>query len=120
MPSSSSSQSRRVSWQPSHEANLNTPSLRREASGRAAEVVEAVISQLPYGEQRFGSVIEDDGTVTAQQQRAELAVSAVAGGTAHVPLKGDLDTVRGYAPVDQLAGGGAHHDLRTADERCGD
>ena len=102
-----------VSWQPSHEANLNTPS-----RGRAGGAVSVLKSQLPYGEQGPGVVVADDGAVAAEQQRPELAVSAMADATAHVAFERDPDAVGAHPPMDQRACGRADHDFGPADE-CG-
>src|SRR5262245_47120625 len=67
---SSSSQSSRVSWQPSQEASLNTASV---GAGFGDPGFGDAISQLPHGQQGFGPVPADDRTVPAQQHRAELA-----------------------------------------------
>src|ERR1700756_543022 len=73
--SSSSSQSSRVSWQPSQEANFHT-----------ANVVGLTLNLLPL-QQRAGNVVTDDGAVAAQQQRTQLAMTAPADSALHVAFQ---------------------------------
>ena len=73
--SSSSSQSSRVSWQPSQDANFHTARV-----GIAHHSSRTLISgRRP--------VVADHRTVPADQQRTELAVPAPADAAAHVALE---------------------------------
>src|SRR5271168_2638729 len=110
--SSSSSQSSRLNWQPSQEANFHTASL-------GFRLVVAAISQLPHGQEPADPVVAHDGSVAAYQGRAELAVTALPDGAFHVALQGKKDPLRGDAGGFERAGGEAHHDLRAADQGDG-
>src|ERR1022692_1317378 len=105
--SSSSWQSSRVSWQPSHEASFHTASF-----GRA-------MSELPHRKQRSRSLVVDDRSVPAQQQWAQLAVPALGYAAAHIPLHRNPDASRGEAARVQSTGGEPQHDLRAADQSGG-
>src|SRR5512143_2464097 len=102
---SSSSQSRSDSWQPSHEANLNTASF-----GRAT-------SHLPHAEEVPDPVVAEDRAVLAHEERAELAVPAHADRALHVALHRDEDVRVGHAALLQPERRVADHHLGPADER---
>ena len=75
MLSSSSSQSRMLSWQPSHEANFQTASLGLRFGA---------ISNLPFSKPFFDAIVSKDGAVFADEERPELAVSTEADAALHV------------------------------------
>src|SRR5271169_585862 len=110
--SSSSSQSSRLNWQPSQEANFHTASF-------GFRLVVAAISQFPHGQEPADLVIAHNGSVTAYQGRAELAVTALPDGAFHVALQGKKNPLMGDAGGFERAGGDAHHDLRAADQGDG-
>src|SRR5579872_2647720 len=83
---SSSSQSRRDSWQPSQEENFQTASFGLRAG--------AAMSNLPQAENRAKLIIGEHRPVAADESRAELAVAAEADGALHVALHGDVHRAR--------------------------
>src|SRR5271169_723974 len=110
--SSSSSQSSRLNWQPSQEANFHTASF-------GFRLVVAAILQLSHGQEPAEPVVAHDGSVAAYQGRAEVAVTASPDVAFHVALQGEIVLARGDAGGVERAGGEAHHDLRAADKGDG-
>ena len=83
--SRSSSRSRSVSWQPSHDANLTTPTRGRRGA-RAAGVDGRSSEALP-SKAAPSSATREDRAVPADEEAAELAVAAQADAARHVPLE---------------------------------
>ena len=81
---SSSSQSRRLSWQPSQEASLKTAS--------RGFFLEA-ISDLPHGDEVAHPRVRENRTIAADEERADLAVPAEPDRAFHVPLERDVNAV---------------------------
>src|ERR1700732_218430 len=79
---SSSSQSRRLSWQPSQEANFQTASLG---------FLIRFISELAYPDEWCNSIVPKNRTLFADELRTQLAVAAKADRAFHVPLHRDID-----------------------------
>src|SRR6266851_10025704 len=75
--SSSSSQSSRLSWQPSQDANFHTAS-----RGRARRAM----SDLPNAENRGNAIEPEDRPVAADERRSELAMPAPPDRAFHVAL----------------------------------
>src|SRR5689334_2664541 len=71
---SSSSQSSRLSWQPSQDANFHTASLGRRFA----------TSDLPQRHEPFDAIVGEHRAILADERRAELAVAAESDGTLHV------------------------------------
>src|SRR5271169_3985184 len=103
--SSSSSQSRRLSWQPSQEANFHTA--RRGRTRRAK-------SNLPHAENRGDAVKAKDRPVAAHEGGSELAMPAQADRAFHVALHRDKNPVHGQPALPQRIHREPHHDLRPA------
>src|SRR5512133_67986 len=87
---SSSSTSRRLNWQPSHELNFHTASVGRDS----ASVGRDSISELPYRKPAGDLIPCEDRAVPADQHGPELAVATVTDAAAHVALERDVHTVR--------------------------
>src|SRR6516225_4429437 len=103
--SSSSSQSSRLSWQPSQEANFHTA--RRGRTRRAK-------SNLPYIEKRGDAVEAKNRAVAADEGGSELAMPAQPDRAFHVALHRDKDPVHCQPALAQRIDGKPHHDLRPA------
>src|SRR6516225_6029084 len=103
--SSSSSQSSRLSWQPSQEANFHTA--RRGRTRRAN-------SDLPGIEERGDAVEAKDRTVAADKGGAELAMPAQPDRAFHIALHRDKDPVHRQPAPAQRIDRKPHHDLRPA------
>src|SRR6516162_4779961 len=103
--SSSSSQSSRLSWQPSQEANFHTA---RRGRARCAN------SNLPYIKKRGDAVEAKDRTVAADKGGAELAMPAQPDRAFHIALHRDKDPLRRQPALAQRIDRKAHHDLRPA------
>src|SRR5271165_387692 len=82
--SSSSSQSRRLSWQPTQDANFHTA--RRGRARRAT-------SDLPDAEDRGDAVVAEDRPVAADKGGPELAMPAQPDRAFHVALHRNKDPV---------------------------
>src|SRR5260221_322506 len=109
--SSSSSQSRRESWQPSQEENFQTASL--------GFLDWAAMSELPHAEDRAKLLVGEDRPVSADEGRAELAVAAEADSAFHVALHGDVHGTCRHAGGSEPGDGETHHHFGPADERDG-
>ena len=107
---SSSSQSSRLSWQPSQDENLQT-AMRRFAirlwRAHRSRSDNQLFERL---------AVSEDGTVTAEQQRTELAVAAPADSALHVALERHTNRARGDSEIGKCPDSEPHHDLRTAHE----
>src|SRR5512145_296522 len=101
MVSSSSSQSSRLNWQPSHEANFQTASFLRLR----------VISNLPYAQPWPDAVESKEGPVLANESRAEQAVPAKSSRAFHVALYRNKNALFAHAPLLKLDHGRSHHHL---------
>src|ERR1035441_5166214 len=97
--SNSSSQSKRLNWQPSHDENFQTASLG----------LRLAISDLRPTEQRRNTI--------KGKHRAVLAVTAQANAAFHVAFHGQVGTLRCHPALLQFHHGEAHHHLGTANER---
>src|SRR5215475_11283440 len=106
--SSSSSQSSRLSWHPSHEANFQTASFLRLRA----------ISNLPFAKPWPDAVESKDRPVLANESRAEQAVPAKSGRAFHVALHRNENVLFGDSPLPKFDYGESHHHLRAADH-CG-
>src|SRR6266699_3538955 len=95
--SSSSSQSSRLNWHPSQDANFQTASL-----GFCSRL-SRLISYLPFHQQVLHPAV--------------LEVPAQANGALHVALHRNVDLFRSQAVFLQFRHRVAHHDLRAADQR---
>src|SRR5216683_3693604 len=105
--SSSSSQSSRLSWQPSQEANFQTASFG---------LCLRAISYLPLCEQAVHTAVLEDGPILADEVWSVLAVPTEADGTFHVALHRDVNTLCRYAALLKLRHREAHHDFGPADK----
>src|SRR6516165_5280596 len=106
---SSSSQSSRLNWQPSHEENFQTASF-----GLRFGTLDLRLAQQPGDmvQRKYGPVLADeDGTI--------LAVAAKADAAFHVPFHRQEGVLRAHAALLQLHDGEAHHHFRATDEGCG-
>src|SRR5271169_5466342 len=104
-----SSASRRLSWQPSQEANLKTA---MRGLQRALEFI--FFEQAPY------AAVGEDGAVLADEVGAVLAVAAESDGAFHVAFHGEVDVAGRDAPVlGELGDDVAHHDFGSADQDDG-
>src|SRR5262245_20899273 len=106
--SSSSSQSSRLSWQPSQEANFQTASFG---------LCLRAISYLPLGEQAVHATVLEHGAILADEVWPVLAVPTEADGTFHVALHRDVHMICRYATLLELLHREAHHDLGPTDQR---
>src|SRR6516164_1813177 len=102
---SSSSQSSRLSWQPSQEANFHTA--RRGRVRRAT-------SDLPDVEKRCDAVKAKDWAVAADEGGPELAMPAEPDRAFHVALHREEDSVCDQPALAQRFDGKPHHDFRPA------
>src|SRR6516162_1861623 len=102
---SSSSQSSRLSWQPSQEANFHTA--RRGRARRAT-------SDLPDVEKRGDAVETKNWPIAADERGSELTMPALPDRAFHVALHRDGDPIHGQPPLAQRVDGKPHHDLRPA------
>src|SRR6266852_6505862 len=108
--SSSSSQSSRLSWQPSQEANFQTASFG---------LCLRAISYLPLCEQPLHTAVLEDGPILADEVWPVLAVPTEADGTLHIALHRDVNTLCRYAALLKLRHREAHHDFGSANEGHG-
>src|SRR5512135_2557415 len=106
---SSSSASRRESWQPSHEANFRTAILGRLAG----------MSQLLLVEKRSDPGKRVDRALLADKSGPELAMPAEADRTFHIPFHGEINLFGGDAAPLQFIDRISHHHLGSADVRDG-
>src|ERR1035441_5040685 len=107
---SSSSQSSKDSWQPSHEANFHTASRGR---------LRSLMSDLPHGEDLGDLVEAHHRTVLADEGGSELAVTTQTDGAFHVALHRKIDPVGQNARLAQRVHRESHHHFRSADQRDG-
>ena len=85
---SSSSQSSRLNWHPSHEANFQTAKVGRssaDADGLFGWVV--VIARRCRSSSSGDATVGNDRTVAAEEQRSELAMPAQTDAALHVALE---------------------------------
>src|SRR5271167_967420 len=104
---SSSSQSSRLNWQPSQEANFQTASFG---------FCFRTISNLPLYEQALNSTVLEYGTISTDEVRPVLTMSAEAQGAFHIALHRDVNMLSRYPALLQLSSSEAHHDLGTTDQ----
>src|SRR5271167_4436480 len=104
--SSSSSQSSRLSWQPSQEANFHTA--RR---GRRTK------SNLPYTQKPGDAVVAEDRSVATDKGRSKLTMPTQADRAFHIALHRDKNPVHCQPTLTQRIDGKPHHDLRPAHHR---
>src|SRR5215475_6467064 len=107
--SSSSSQSSRLNWQPSHEANFQTASFLRLRA----------ISNLPFAQPRPDAVESKDRPVLANESRAEQAVPAKSDRAFHIALHRNENALFADSPLPKFDYCESHHHLRAADHRDG-
>src|SRR5882724_9694712 len=100
---SSSSQSRRDSWQPSQEENFQTASL--------GFLGGTAMSELPHAEDRAKLLVGEHRPVAADEGRAELAMAAEADGAFHVALHGHVHGTCRHAGGSEPGDGETHHHL---------
>src|SRR5581483_933693 len=105
---SSSSQSSRLSWQPSHEENFQTAILGLRF---------CVISDFPFCQQVADVRVREHRAILADEHRPELAVPAQADGTFHVTFHGQDDAVGLHAALFEGQSRKAHHRFRATDQR---
>src|SRR6516164_7690947 len=98
--SSSSSQSSRLSWQPSHEANFHTA--RRGRVRRAT-------SDLPDVEKRCDAVKAKNWAVAADKGGAKLAMPTQPNRAFHIAFHRDKDSVHCQTPLTQRIDRKPHH-----------
>src|SRR5262249_25476090 len=79
----------------------------------------ATMSELPHAEDRAQLFVGEHGAVAANEDRAELAMTAQADGAFHVALHGDVHGVRRYACGSKRRDRESHHHLRSADQGDG-
>src|SRR5579871_507591 len=104
-PSSSSSASSRLSWQPSQEANLKTA------------IRGLVPLELMFSQQTSQPLITENRAVLADEVWPILAVAAQTDGTLHVPFHRQVNIAGEHAAVLlEFSNHVAHHDFGTADE----
>src|ERR1700739_1772780 len=103
--SSSSSQSSRLSWQPSQEANFHTA--RRGRVRRAT-------SDLPNPEEGSDVVEAKNRPVAADKGGSELAMPAQPDRALHIALHRNKDPVHRHTALAQRIDGKPHHNLRPA------
>ena len=117
MASSSSSRSRSVSWQPSHDANLTTPMRgRRVARGRAGGVATASHHRPSAVNASPSSATREHRSVAADEERPELAVAARRRLRRPCSVRASARCARGRRRVGEGRDGRLHHPVRTADE----
>src|SRR5512142_2626408 len=87
--SSSSSQSSRLSWQPSQDANFQTASL-----GLRCLAVMGPASDLRQGHQPAHPIVAHHGPVLADEVRPELAMAALTDRAFHVALQRNVNASR--------------------------
>src|SRR5262245_62299543 len=92
MASNSSSQSSRLNWQPSHEANFQRASFLRLRA----------ISDLPFAQPRVDAVESKDRPVLANESRAEHAVPAKPDSAFHVTLHRNGNALLADSPPPKL------------------
>src|SRR5262245_7916260 len=103
--SSSSSQSSRLNWQPSHDANFPTPSF---------VFLCLSILQLTDSKPVRDAVIAEDRAIFADELRAELTVAAKADGTLHVAFHRQENVFGKHSALLQLKYRVSHHHLGAA------
>src|SRR6516162_5640293 len=106
--SSSSSQSSRLSWQPSQEANFHT--------ARRGRVCRSTLN-LPYVEKRGDAIKAKDWAVATDEGRPELTMPAEPDRAFHVAFHREEDSVCAQPALAQRIDGKPHHDLRSAHHR---
>src|SRR5690242_5671931 len=105
---SSSSQSSRLNWQPSQDANFHTASFG---------LCLGIMSHLPFCKQCLHTAVLKYRAIFADKIGYVLAMSTQANRTFHVTFHGDKDIFPGNALLLKLNSGKAHHDFRTAHQR---
>src|SRR6516165_10598108 len=103
--SSSSSQSSRLSWQPSQEANFHT--------ARRGRVCRARLN-LPYVKKRGDAIETKDRAVAADEGGPELTMPAEPDRAFHVAFHRKEDSVCDQPALAQRIDGKPHHNLRPA------
>src|SRR6516225_6431423 len=103
--SSSSSQSSRLSWQPSQEANFHTA--RR---GRVC----CFTLNLSYVEKRGDAIETKDWAIATDEGRPELTMPAEPDRAFHVAFHREEDSVCDQPTLAQRIDAKSHHDLRPA------
>src|ERR1039457_1432915 len=102
--SSSSSQSSRLNWHPSHEENFQTASLGLR---NAISDLRLAKNGRDAGQREYRAVLADKGgTVLAMAAKADAAF--------HVAFRRQINALRRHAALQQLHHGKAHHDLGPA------
>src|SRR5271168_2764446 len=103
--SSSSSQSSRLSWQPSQDANFHTAN-----RGRA----RLATSDLANAENPGDAVKAEDRSVTADESGPELTMPAQPNRAFHIALHRQIDPVRRKPAIAQRIDRESHHNLGSA------
>src|SRR6516165_8117184 len=103
--SSSSSQSSRLSWQPSQEANFHT--------ARRGRVCRATLN-FPLVEKRGDSIETKDWAFATDKGGPELTMPANPNRAFHVAFHREKDAVCDQPALAQRIDGKPHHDLRSA------
>src|SRR5579885_172943 len=108
--SSSSSQSSRLNWQPSQEANFQTASFG---------LCCTAISYLSLSKPPLERIIAEHRTILALKERPELAMSTQPQGALHIAFQGKKDMLRCQPAFLEFQQREAHHDFWPADQRDG-
>src|SRR6478672_1794940 len=101
---SSSSKSSKLNWQPSHDANLKTPSFN------LCFGLELMVSLQP----RLHLWIGKNGSVFADEERSHLAMTTEPNGALHVTLHREIDLAGFETSALERLNDKTHHDFRAA------
>src|SRR5215470_20160381 len=106
--SNSSSQSSKLNWQPSQDANFHTASFG---------LCSRLISNLPFHQQVLHAAVLEYRAVLADKMRPVLAMAAKANCALHVALHRKVYMFRGNAVFRQFRRREAHHDFGATHQR---
>src|SRR5450755_2820543 len=104
----SSSQSSRLNWQPSQEANFQTASFGFRLR---------IILDLPFHQQRSQTAILEDRSIFTDEVWPVLTMSTETNAAFHVAFHREKDAFRRYSLLFQLCCCATHQDFRPADHR---
>src|SRR5579883_1477850 len=108
--SSSSSQSSRLNWQPSQEANFQTASFG---------LCCTAISYLSLSKPPLERIIAEHRTILALKERPKLAMSTQTQRALHIAFQGKKDMLPCQPALLEFQQREVHHDLRPAEQRDG-
>src|SRR5690242_9609379 len=106
--SSSFSQSNRLSWQPSQDANFHT------ASFGLFFRCTAILLNFPFAQKMFYLTMADNWSIFADKFRPKLAVTAQPNPTFHISFQRNIDVVTADPALFQFHRCEAHHHFRAA------